>query len=170
MLRALEGETQNIILIGMPGSGKSTVGRILSEMTGRPLADADCALEERLGMSIPEYFSTHSEAQFRAEETAVLAELGKQSGQIIATGGGCVTRPENRDLLRQNGVLFFLERELSLLPTDGRPISQANPLKQLYETRLPLYRAFADATIENSGAPEETAARILEVFHEIPDR
>lgn len=170
VLRALEGETQNIILIGMPGSGKSTVGRILSEMTGRPLADADCALEERLGMSIPEYFSTHSEAQFRAEETAVLAELGKQSGQIIATGGGCVTRPENRDLLRQNGVLFFLERELSLLPTDGRPISQANPLKQLYETRLPLYRAFADATIENSGAPEETAARILEVFHEIPDR
>ena len=121
-------------------------------------------------MSIPEYFAGHTEAEFRALETACIAELGKQSGLVIATGGGCVTRPENRNLLKQNGRIFFIQRALDKLPTDGRPLSQANPLEVLYQKRLPLYRSFADAEIDNNGAPETAAARILEVYHETVGR
>ena len=170
VLKALRAETLNLVLIGMPGCGKSSNGRQLARMLGRRFADADAAIEEKIGMSIPEYFQSHSEAEFRAVETAVLAELGKQSGLVIATGGGCVTRPENRDLLRQNGALIFLQRALSLLPTLGRPLSQANSLEKMYQTRLPLYRAFADAEVENCGPIAETAKKILEAFHEISDR
>lgn len=171
VLRTLEAQTQNIILIGMPGCGKSTIGRLLAQKTSRRFADADAAIEEKIGMDIPSYFAAHSEAEFRHVETEVLQELGKQSGLIIATGGGCVTRPENRDLLRQNGRLIFLERDLHLLPTAGRPLSQANALEDMYATRLPLYESFADAKIANTGAPEEAAAQILEVLnYEISNR
>ncbi len=164
ILRMLEKEKLNLVLIGMPGSGKSTIGRILAKKTGRILLDCDAELEKKLGMTIPEYFAAHSEAEFRTAETEVLEELGKQSGVILSTGGGCVTRPENKDLLRQNGTLFFLQRELSRLPTKGRPLSQRHPLEEMYVVRLPLYRSFADFEIDNNGAPETTAARILEAF------
>jgi len=129
--------------------------------------DADTAIVEKIGMSIPEYFASHSEAEFRAVETQVLSEIGKQSGLIIATGGGCVTQRRNLPLLRQNGKLFFLKRDLNLLPRAGRPLSQANSLEKMYEVRLPLYRAFADAEADNMGAPEACADKILEVYHEI---
>ena len=154
----------------MPGSGKTTLGQMIAEQTGRRFADSDELIVERAGMSIPEYFSTHSEAEFRALETQCIAELGKQSSLVIATGGGCVTRAENRNLLKQNGRIFFIQRALDKLPTDGRPISQANPLEELYRKRLPLYRSFADAEIDNNGAPETAAARILEVYHETVGR
>lgn len=167
VLNILQSETQNIVLIGMPGCGKSSIGRILSKKTGRRLADADAAIVEKIGISIPEYFASHTEAEFRAVETEVLSELGKQSGLIIATGGGCVTQARNLPLLSQNGKLFFLKRDLNLLPKAGRPLSQANSLEQMYEVRLPLYRAFADAEIGNMGAPEACADKILEVYHEI---
>ena len=164
ILKQLEKEKQNIILIGMPGSGKSSIGRILAEKTGRPLMDSDAEIEKKIGMPIPDYFASHSEAEFRAVETEVLSDLGKQSGVILSTGGGCVTRPENRDLLRQNGTLFFLQRDLAKLPTKGRPLSQKHPLEEMYKVRLPLYCSFADAEIDNNGRPEATADRILEVF------
>ena len=167
VLKVLQSETLNIVLIGMPGCGKSSIGRILAEKTGRRLVDADAAIVEKTGMSIPEYFASHSEAEFRAVETEVLSELGKQSGIIIATGGGCVTQQRNYRLLSQNGRLFFLKRDLKLLPKAGRPLSQANSLEKMYEVRLPLYRAFADAEIDNMGAPEACAGKILEVYHEI---
>lgn len=167
VIASLQRETQNIVLIGMPGCGKSTVGRLLAARTGRKLVDTDEMIEARIRSSIPEYFASHGEAAFRAVETEVIAEAGKQSGLIISTGGGCVTRSENLPLLRQNGAIFFLKRALNLLPTAGRPLSQANSLEKMYAARLPLYRAFADAEIENMGAAEATAARILEVYDEI---
>ena len=167
VLSVLQAETQNIILIGMPGCGKSSIGRILAKKTGRKLADADAAIIEKIGMSIPEYFASHSESEFRTVETEVLSELGKQSGLIIATGGGCVTQARNLRLLRQNGKLFFLKRDLNRLPKAGRPLSQANSLERMYEVRLPLYRAFADAEIDNMGTLEACADKILEVYHEI---
>ena len=101
--RCLAGQMQNIVLIGMPGCGKTTLGKALAARLGRPFYDADTVLEQRAGRSIPEIFRCDGEAAFRALETQTLAELGKCSGAVIATGGGCVTRPENAPLLRQNG-------------------------------------------------------------------
>ena len=163
---ALRAETENIVLIGMPGCGKTTIGRTLSEKTGKPVLDADAVLTEKIGMPIPEYFAAHTEAEFRQEETEVLREICRMSGQIIATGGGCVTRSENRDLLRQNGRVFYIERGLDMLPTDGRPLSQRGKLQDMYAVRHPLYLDFADVRIANSGAPEAAAEKIMEAFYE----
>ncbi len=157
----LSRQMQNIILIGMPGCGKSTVGKLLAEKTGRPFVDADVRLTEIAGKSIPEIFAQDGEARFRALETQVLAELGKQSGLIIATGGGCVTKEENYPLLHQNGHIFCLVRSLEQLPTDGRPLSQQGDLAQMYAVRGPLYRRFADTMIDNNSRPEAAAVEIL---------
>jgi len=167
--KRLQAETENIVLIGMPGCGKSSIGKLLAKRTGRKFADSDALIEQKIGMSIPEYFRTHSEAEFRAVETEAIAELGKQSGLVIATGGGCVTRRENLPLLSQNGRIFFIRRDISLLPVKGRPISQSNPLEQLYQTRLPMYQAFADAEVDNMAAIEDAVTAILEVYNEISD-
>jgi len=164
--RNLQRQMENIILIGMPGSGKTTVGAILAERLNRKLVDADAYLVDKTGRSIPEIFATDGEAVFRALETEVLAELGKQSGLILATGGGCVTRDENYPLLHQNGKLFCLERDLSLLPTDGRPLSQANKLAEMYRIRKPLYQRFADYYIDNNTTPETAAEQVLHIWRE----
>jgi shikimate dehydrogenase len=111
--RQLARQMQNVILIGMPGSGKSTVGRLLAEKLGRPLLEADKELEKAAGMSIPVIFANEGEAGFRRRETRILSELGKQSGTVISTGGGCVTREENYPLLHQNGVIVWLRRGLN---------------------------------------------------------
>ena len=160
----LKTQMENIILIGMPGSGKSTVGKLVAEALGKDFVDADQKLEETFGRSIPEIFASDGEPGFRAMETQVLTQLGKQSGLVIATGGGCVTREENYPLLHQNGTVFCMERELSKLPTDGRPLSQANPLEALYRVRKPMYTRFADHTVDNNGAAEDTAAEILRIL------
>lgn len=160
-------DTQNIVLIGMPGCGKSTLAAVLARLTGREAADADALIARECGMPIPEYFASHSEGEFRAVETRVLAQLCSRSSLVIATGGGCVTRPENRDILRQNGRVFYIHRDLKLLDTSGRPLSQAASLEEMFARRAPLYRAFADAEIENAGTVEDAAARIWEVFNEI---
>ena len=170
VLSQLREEAQNIVLIGMPGSGKSTVGRQIAEKTGRKLVDIDAVIVESIGMTIPEYFEQHDEEAFRAEETRAIAEVCKQSGLVIATGGGCITRERNKDLLCQNGVVIFLQRDLELLSTKGRPLSQKNSLEEMYAYRLPLYRAFADAEVQSTGVPELTADKMLEVYHEILSR
>ncbi len=160
----LSREMQNVILIGMPGCGKSTIGAALAEKLGRPLLEADAEIEKAAGCSIPEIFAKGGEAAFRKIETTVLAELGKQSGAVISTGGGCVTREENYPLLHQNGRIFWLQRELNRLPKDGRPLSLKNDLREMYARREPLYRRFADHVIDNNGSVEETLAAILEVL------
>lgn len=166
--RELSHQMKNIVLIGMPGCGKSTIGTLLAEKLGRTLADADEKIISLAGKSIPEIFAQDGEPTFRDWETKALTELGKQSGQVIATGGGCVTQKRNYPLLHQNGYLVWLERDCSVLPTDGRPLSQANDLGKMYAARKPLYEAFADIRVENTGTPEETVQKILDALEELP--
>lgn len=161
---ALARSMQNIVLIGMPGCGKTSVGRALAETLHRPFLDADEILVQQAGMSIPDIFRLEGEDGFRRRETAVLAGLGKRSGCILATGGGCVTRAENYPLLRQNGTIFCLTRALDLLPSAGRPVSQALGAEAIYAQRKPLYERFADHMISNDGALSDTINEILEVL------
>ena len=160
----LARQMQNVILIGMPGSGKSTVGRLLAEKLGRPLLEADKELEKAAGMSIPVIFANEGEAGFRRRETRILSELGKQSGTVISTGGGCVTREENYPLLHQNGVIVWITRDLNSLAREGRPLSLNADLSAMYAVRAPLYEHFADFTVENDGNAEDTVNSILEVL------
>lgn len=166
--RELSHQMKNIVLIGMPGCGKSTIGALLAEKLGRTLADADEKIISLAGKSIPDIFAQDGEPTFRDWETKALTELGKQSGLVIATGGGCVTQKRNYPLLHQNGYLVWLERDCRVLPTDGRPLSQANDLGKMYAARKPLYGAFADIRVENAGTPEETAQQILDALEELP--
>ena len=153
---------KNIILIGMPGCGKSTIGRLLAENQGRKFIDADRMIAEYAGMSIPEIFLKFGEDGFRKIETEVLSNLGKESGLVIATGGGCVTKQRNYSLLHQNGKIFYLLRDLDLLPTEGRPLSQANQLSDLFDRRKVLYESFADYRIDNNSSASATVSRICE--------
>lgn len=159
--RKLSAQMKNIILIGMPGCGKSTIGAMLEKETGRSFLDADEAIVSMAGKPIPDIFSQDGEDVFRQWETTALAELGKQSGCIIATGGGCVTKERNYNLLHQNGSIFWLQRDLEKLPTSGRPLSQQTPLESMYEIREPMYRHFADYIVDNNGCAESTVQRIL---------
>ncbi len=164
--RSLSIQMQNIVLVGMPGSGKSTIGQLLAQHLGRQFADADAEIIRLAGKTIPEIFAQDGEAAFRSWETQALAQLGKQSGLVIATGGGCVTKERNYPLLHQNGTIFWLQRDLDKLPTQGRPLSQRNPLTQMYALRRPLYERFADHVIENNGCPQDTLAAILAKLEE----
>ena len=160
----LARQMQNVILIGMPGSGKSTVGRLLAEKLGRPLLEADKELEKAAGMSIPVIFANEGEAGFRKRETRILSDLGKQSGTVISTGGGCVTREENYPLLHQNGVIVWIRRDLNCLAREGRPLSLNADLSAMYAVRAPLYERFADFAVDNDGNAEDTVNLILEVL------
>ena len=154
--------TENLILIGMPGCGKTRLGKLLAKALDRPFLDADAVLTREAGRSPAEIIRQDGEAAFRAMETRVLAELGKGSGTVIATGGGCVVRPENRNLLRQNGRVFWVRRELARLPVSDRPLSQSVGPEELYRRRKDLYAAFADHQAENNGSPEAAVKEILE--------
>ena len=155
----MERETQNLLLIGMPGCGKTTVGQLLAQKTtvgrvlaqrlGRTLVDTDALVVQAAGCPIPELFAREGEEAFRALEHQALCQAGRASGTVIATGGGIVTRRENWAPMRENSTVIFLRRPLDQLPLDGRPVSQANPLEELYEKRLPLYEKAADLTVDN---------------------
>ena len=147
----LERAKKNIALIGMPGSGKTSVGRALADLLGRPFADVDESITARAGKSVAEIFATEGEEAFRRLETQALAELSRQSGSVVAAGGGVVTRAENRSLLRQNSTVVWLTRDRKELPIDGRPISQSRPLDELERERTPLYREWSDLCVPNCG-------------------
>ena len=160
----LRDKMENIVLVGMAGCGKSTVGRNLARETGKAFVDSDAEIEALAGKSIPEIFAQDGEAEFRRLETQVLAELGKRSGLVIATGGGCVTREENFPLLHQNGRILWLKRCPARLPTEGRPLSQKTTPAKLYEERKPMYKQFSDAAIDNDGTLGETLTEILNIL------
>ena len=168
ILNTLVSQMQNIVLIGMPGCGKSTIGKLLSEKTGRNFADSDELILRLAGKTIPEIFLEDGEDVFRSWETQALAELGKQSGLIISTGGGCITNARNYNLLHQNSRIFWIQRNLTALPIDGRPISQSNPLEELYRIRKPLYEQFQDCIVINDGTPEDTVNQILQLLEVLP--
>lgn len=162
----LKVQMENIVLIGMPGSGKSTVANALAQQLGRETVDSDAEIVRLAGKPIPEIFAQDGEAHFRKLESQVLAQLGKQSGLIIATGGGCVTREENYSSLHQNGTIFCLNRDLNQLPTDGRPLSQAGKLQEMYRIRRPMYERFADHQIDNNGTLDAALAQIMQALEE----
>ncbi len=151
---------KNIVLIGMPGCGKSTLARMLSEKLGRECVDTDSLVEE-CGKTIPEIFDKYGEAEFRSRETAALKSVAKEQGKIIATGGGAILREENRIALRENSTVIFLNAPVETLATDGRPLSKdLDTLKKMHAQRLPLYLETADITVEVNSDPEETLRRI----------
>ncbi len=161
--RELGAEMQNIVLVGMPGCGKSTVAARLAEALDRIALDSDAELEQRAGMSCAQLIERRGETAFRALESEVLADLGKRSGTVIATGGGCVTREENYALLHQNGIIFWLERSADKLPREGRPLS-AGDLAAMYEKRRPRYARFADHIVDNNGTAESAVRQILDAL------
>lgn len=166
ILSKMRADDENIVLIGMPGVGKTTVGQALAERLQRTFVDIDNVITERYG-SVPDYINTHGEAAFRAIESATIADIGKGHGLVIATGGGSPTVAANKDLLRQNGRIYWLTRPLEDLPTDGRPLSSGGleTLRRLFAERRDCYANFADMTLENRDI-DTTVSQILEDFHE----
>ncbi len=164
IVESISRETGNIILIGMPGSGKSAIGRRLAKALGRPFVDTDALIVEAAGRPIPDIFAADGEEVFRAYETEAVKRAGMMSGAVIATGGGVVTRRRNYPPLSQNGRMVFIKRDLNKLSTRGRPLSQTTPLEEMYAKRLPLYEAFADVTVDNNGAMSDTVEQILTVL------
>ena len=142
----------------------TTVGRELARLSGKPFVDLDEEIVRRAGKPIPDIFAQDGEEAFRNLESQVLAEACAGHGQIIATGGGAVLRTDNRAAMRRTGRVYFLRRDLDALPVDGRPLSQAGSLAEMYRVRRPLYQAAADVVIDNSVAPEETAGLIWRDF------
>ncbi len=166
LFHALQAEKQNIVLIGMPGSGKTTLGKRLSEKLGRPLADSDAEIVRAAGLSIPEIFRDYGEPYFRDLESRVIRELSRTGGKVIATGGGAVLRQENVDALKQNGVLVFLDRPVEqLTPTGDRPLAdETEKILHLHTARYPIYLAAADRHVSVAGTEEETLRKLLRVL------
>ena len=160
VLHGLREQLTSIVLIGMPGCGKTTVGRALAGKLGRTFVDLDEEIVRRAGMSIPEIFAREGEAGFRERESALVREFGERTGLVVSTGGGVVTRRENYIPLKQNGLLLHLRRDPAALPTDGRPLSQATAPEELWRRRAPLYAAFADGEIDNNGTLAGTLEQI----------
>ena len=151
IIKAMKQQMGNIVLIGMPGTGKSIIGKLLAELTGKTLQDTDAKIEEEAKMTIPEIFEKEGEAGFRDRESAICKKLGKERNLIIATGGGAILRPENVDALRQNGTLVHITLSIDKLPTRGRPLSKnIETLKKMEAQRMPLYKAAADITFRNN--------------------
>ncbi|MDR1821286.1 MAG: hypothetical protein LBQ91_02500 [Oscillospiraceae bacterium] len=166
VLTELTQSLKNIVLVGMPGSGKTTVGRLISDFSGRAFYDTDDEVVKSAGMSIPEFFAKHSEREFRDMESETAERLLTQNGLVVSTGGGAVLRRENLDAMRRNGFVVWIKRAVAQLATQGRPLStNAAALEKMLSVRMPYYELVSDAVIENENA-EESAREIWRLFNE----
>ena len=157
----IESQTKNVILIGMPGCGKTTVGKIIASMLDRPFYDADETFTQAYGVTPADVIKSRGEDEFRKMEHSIAQDLGKLSGTVISCGGGVVTRKENYGVLHQNGTIVFLERELDKLSKEGRPLSQSRPLEEIYASRIDAYRRFADVSVKSTEIKDKTAELII---------
>ena len=158
----IERQTKNIILIGMPGCGKTSVGKQLAKMLDRPFYDTDAVFTQNFEATPAEVILNEDEEKFRCMEHEVIKKLGKLSGAVISCGGGVVTRDCNYQPLHQNGTIIFLERELGKLSTDGRPLSQSLSVSTLYASRIDAYRRFADIAVKSTEVIMNTAELMLD--------
>ena len=168
---ALRRDLLNIALIGMPSSGKTTLGKMLAKQLGRTFVDLDEEIVKTAGCSIPDIFAAEGEDGFRARETAETRRFGKEGRQLLSCGGGAVKRPENLRALRQNGVVLFIDRPVEALAVGGdRPLSSSmDALREMEAQRRPLYLAAADAVIPNNGTLDNALRAALEALDEIFD-
>lgn len=163
----LTKEMSNIVLIGMPSCGKTSVGKAVAKMMNRQFIDTDELVSVQADMSIPEIFEKYGEAEFRRLESLAIKNAGSKNGVVIATGGGAILKDENYDVLRQNGKMFFVDRDIKLLETNGRPLSKNfEAIKALYQQRIPIYKARSDFEIINNGSIEDCANSIVNLFEE----
>ena len=168
----LLGRLANLVLVGMPGCGKTRIGRLAAQALGRDFVDMDAEIEKAAGMSIPDIFSREGEQGFRDRETRVAEILGARTGLVIATGGGAVLRGENVRALRQNGVIVYMQRSLDQLAVGGnRPLSSSREaLEKMLAARAPLYEAAAHRVVFNTGGPPSLARRdVLAAFRQALD-
>ncbi len=157
----IEKRTKDIILIGMPGCGKTTVGRMLASSLGREFADTDEIITRESGREISDIFAADGEEAFRALEHSVIAREAKKSSLVIATGGGSVLRAENREAMRMNSTVVYIRRDLDKLPSAGRPVSLSTPISELYRRRSPFYEGMAELTVYNNASVKETVDEII---------
>ena len=165
----LLNEKQNIVLIGMPSCGKTTIGKMLASLLGKKFVDSDTIIEEKLGMKISQFLTKENEFEFRNIESEVIKELSLENNLIIATGGGVIKRDENIKYLKFNGKMIFIDRKLELLQsTSSRPLSSnINDLKNLYNQRYPLYHKYADYVVVNNDKIENVVDEIINYINVI---
>ena len=166
-LNTLRREVGNLVIVGMPGSGKTVIGKRCAKLLGMRFVDVDAEIVTRAGKPIPRIFAEDGEKAFRTLEAKAIAEVCGHGGQVIATGGGAVLTEENRMNLRMNGVVARLMRPLAMLQTEGRPLSTGlDALKRMERERAPLYRLAADFTVTNDRALPDSVRSVLEGYHE----
>lgn len=160
-------EKKNVVLVGMPGSGKTTVGTLIAKALCREFFDSDVEFERVFGSTPKEVILEKGETAFRDGESEIIANLCSKLGVVVATGGGAILKEENRLRLKANSTVIFIDRDLDLLSTEGRPLSQSEGVKTLYEKRLPIYKEVADVTVESGKdtTPEETVQSILDILN-----
>jgi shikimate dehydrogenase len=165
IIKTLSAENQNVILVGMPGSGKTTIGKALAEKLNKEFIDTDQEIERRENRTIPEIFASSGEEYFRKVESQVLKDVGKLAGKIISTGGGVIKNRDNYFPLMQNGKIFWIDRKVESLVTDGRPLSKdLETVKKLYLERKDNYAFFADAVIKNDTAVEDAVKGVIDLL------